>query len=140
MFRAVFPVAGLFLVLACGNSPSGTQTIHQGNWSGITADSIPVTFSVSGDSMENITLSIGFEMESHPDTTYLWVFGAGITENQFQYIEINGISPWEFGVNLEGTFTPPNQVQGTLEAYCSFIQGGNTETDSLETSWSATPD
>lgn len=128
------------ILCSCGEDPSGTQTIHEGNWSGTAADSISLSFTVSGGSVENMTVLVTYDLSSHADTTVSWVFDADITDNQFQYQDVNGLNNWELGLTMDGTFSPPDHAEGALSTYCSYSEGGSTETDSLSASWTASPD
>lgn len=128
------------ILTSCGEDPSGTQTIQEGNWSGAAADSISLSFAVSGGSVENMTVLITYDLSSHADTTVSWVFDVDITDNGFQYQDVNGLNAWELGLTMDGTFSPPDHAEGTLSTYCSYTEGGSTETDSLSTSWTASPD
>ena len=128
------------LVFSCGSSPSENQTIENGSWSGMAADSIPITFQVNGSSIENAVITVNFDLDTHPDSTMVWSFGTEIADNEFSHTESSGATPWEFGLDIQGTFSPPDQVQGSLTTWCVHSQGGSTEADTLETSWTAQPD
>lgn len=128
------------MIVSCGKDPLGTQTIHEGSWSGEAADSIPLSFTVSGGSIENMTLSVTYDLTSHADTTVSWVFDVDVTDNEFQYQDVNGLNAWELGLNMDGNFSPPDHAEGTLSTYCTYTEGGSSETDSLSASWTASPD
>lgn len=131
--------AVIILLTACGSSPSESKTIKDGNWSGTASDSTDITFTVDGNTIKNMNFTVEFQMESAPDTTVTWNFNTDITDNEFQYMDISGENEWQLGVNMTGTFDPPDQVSGDLTTWIVYSEGG-TETDTLETSWSATPE
>ena len=128
----------LILFLACGNSPTEDKAISSGNWSGLYLDSIPVTFTVNGSSMNSTSITISYEFSNSADSTITWVFDTGISENTFLYENINGSTPYTFALIFQGTFTPPDQVHGTILTYALFDSAGVHLTDSLDGSWSAT--
>ena len=130
--------AAMLLAAACGSSPSGSETIQNGSWSGSTFDSTAVSFTVNDNQIQNMTFEITYELLSQPDTTLTWSFNTEISDNEFQYEDISGEDDWEFGVNMNGTFDPPHHVTGELTTWVVCTEGGGTETDTLETSWSAT--
>ncbi len=117
--------------------PSGSTAITGGDWSGTAGDN-PLTFTVeNGNTIKNMTVTLDFQFDSKPDSTVVWVFDSDITDNGFQYVDISGSSPWEFGLDIQGTFDPPGTVEGTITGWGRIQQGGSTETDSLTLSWSA---
>ncbi len=137
--RTIFMLAAAALVLSCGDNPSGSTAITGGDWSGTAGDN-PLTFTVeNGNTIKNMTVTLDFQFDSKPDSTVVWVFDSDITDNGFQYVDISGSSPWEFGLDIQGTFDPPGTVEGTITGWGVYSQGGSTETDSLTLSWSAQP-
>jgi hypothetical protein len=132
--------AGILILAACGSSPSESNVIQNGSWLGTAFDSTDVTFTVNGDSLQNMVFQVTYDMTSRPDTTVTWSCNTDITDDQFQYEVINGLNEWEFGLSMAGTFTPPDHVSGDITTWVVFTEGGGTETDTLETSWSAAPE
>lgn len=137
-------VAGAGLLIAifasCGSNPSGSDTIQEGSWSGMTADSIPITFSISGNTMENVTFTIVYDFETKPDTSVTWLFEGNILkDNTFGHEEENSLNYYSFSIDMNGTFTPPDHVQGSLVSVGVFDSTGTTETDSISVSWTASP-
>lgn len=140
MVKQLLPFLLLLLVVSCGSSPSESHTIQTGGWSGFAADSIPVSFTVNGSSVENASLTVSYDLNTHPDTTVVWSFETDITDSGFQYTEMKGVTPWELGLDIQGAFSPPDQVQGSITAWCVYSQSGSSESDTLSASWSAEPD
>lgn len=138
-------VAGTALLIgvfaACGSNPSGNDTIREGSWSGMTADSIPISFTISGNTMENVTFTIVYDFESKPDTSVTWLFvGSILSDNTFGHEEENSTTYYSFFIDMNGTFTPPDHVQGSLVTVGVFDSTGTTETDSISVSWTASTD
>lgn len=138
-------VAGAALLIAifsaCGSNPSGNDKIREGSWSGMTADSIPISFSVSGSTMENVTFAIVYDFETKPDTSVTWLFeGSILSDNTFGHEEENGSGYYSFSIDMNGTFTPPDHVQGSLVAIGVVDSTGVVESDTLSVSWTASPD
>ena len=137
-------VAGIALLVgvfaACSSNPSGNDTIREGSWSGMTADSIPISFTVSDTVMENVTFTIIYDFESKPDTSITWLFEGYIcSDNTFQHIDQEGSTYYSFSIDMQGTFTPPDNVQGSLVTVGVFDSTGTAETDSVSVSWTASP-
>ncbi len=135
-------VAGAALLIAvfaaCGSNPSGNVTIQEGSWSGMTADSIHISFTVSDTTMENVTFTVVYNFESKPDTSITWSFDGYIcSDNTFQHIDEEGSTCYSFSIDMQGTFTPPDHVQGSLVTVGVFDSTGTTETDSISVSWTA---
>ncbi len=133
-------MATVLLLAACGSSPSESTTIQNGSWQGTAFDSTDVSFTVNDGQIENMAFQITYDMASQPDTTVAWSFDTEITDDSFQYLQITGENSWEFGLNMTGTFVPPDHVSGDITTWVVFTEGGGTETDTLETSWSAAPE
>ena len=128
------------IVAACGSNPSGNDTIQEGSWSGMAADSIPISFSVSDTIMENVTFTVVYHFESKPDTSITWLFdGHIISDNTFGHADEEGSTPYIFSIYMLGTFTPPDHVQGSLVAVGVFDSAGVVESDTLISSWTASP-
>ncbi len=132
--------AAALVLAACGSSPSDSSTIQNGSWHGTAFDSTDVTFTVNDGQIQNMAFQVTYDMASQPDTTVAWSFDTGITDDSFQYLQITGENSWEFGLNTTGTFDPPDHVSGDITTWVVFTEGGGTETDTLETSWSAAPE
>jgi hypothetical protein len=138
-------VAGAALLIAvfaaCGSNPSGNDKIREGSWSGMTADSIPISFSVSGSTMENVTFTVDYHFESKPDTSITWSFDGNIcNDNTFEHEDENGSTYYSFSIDMNGTFTPPDHVEGSLVAIGIFDSTSVVESDTLSASWTASPD
>ncbi len=125
---------------ACDSDPTGGGSVTGGDWSGTAMDSVPLTFTVSGDEVRRMTLEITYDLGQVPDTTVTWVFDADIVNDGFQYLEMTGVTPYSFSLDVSGTFDPPGAVSGTLSTSASYDSAGVGEEDSLAGSWSATPD
>ena len=140
--KLIYPALLLALILsfACGDSPTEDKTISSGDWSGLYQDSMPVTFTVNESSMDNTTITVNYDFSTSVDTTIIWVFDADITDNTFSCETINGSTPYTFGLTFQGTFTPPDQVHGTILTYALFDSAGVHLADTLDGSWSATPE
>lgn len=137
-------IAGASLLIAifaaCGSNPSGNDTIREGSWSGMTADNIPISFSVSDTTMENVTFTVVYNFESKPDTSMTWSFDGYIcSDNTFQHIDQEGSTYYLFSIDMQGTFTPPDHVQGSLVAIGVFDSTGVVESDTISVSWTASP-
>lgn len=133
----IFLVFALLLSLACGSSPTENKTITEGNWSGFYMDTIPLTFAVNGNTMEDVSISIDYQLSTSVDTTVTWTFNADISDNTFMYENVNGGTPYTFSFAFQGTFTPSDHVQGTIVTYAQFDSAGVHLSDSLDGSWSA---
>lgn len=133
-------MATALLLAACGGSPSESHTIQNGSWQGTAFDSTEVTFTVNDGQIQNMAFQVTYDTASQPDTTVGWSFDTEITDDSFQYLQITGENSWEFGLNITGTFDPPDHVSGDITTWVVFTEGGGTETDTLETSWNAAPE
>lgn len=135
--------AGILAILAviagCGSNPSADTTITEGTWNGFYMDTIPVAFSVSGSSMQNVTLAVEYDFFSIPDTTIVWQFDADITDDTFQYFESSGSTPYSFSIDFQGTFAPPDHVSGSILTTATYDSAGVSSSDTLDGSWSAGP-
>ncbi len=130
----------LILSFACGSSPTENKTITVGNWSGFYLDTIPITFSVDGSSMEDVSITIDYQLSTPGDTTVVWSFTGAIEDDSVSCGDINGGNSYTFSLMLEGAFTPPDQVHGTILTYAVFDSSGVQSTDTLNGTWSATPE
>ena len=133
-------MATALVLAACGSGPSERKTIQNGSWQGTAFDSTDVIFTVNDGQIQNMAFQITYDMASQPDTTVSWSFETEITDDQFQYMQITGEISWESGLNITGTFDPPDHVSGSITTWAVFTQGGGTETDTLEATWSAAPE
>ena len=130
----------LVLSLACGSTPTESKTITEGNWSGFYMDTIPITFSVDGSNMKDFAITVDYQLSTPGDTTVVWGFTGAIEDDSVSCGDINGGTPYTFSLMLEGAFTPPDQVHGTILTYAVFDSAGVQSTDTLDGSWSATPE
>jgi len=143
MKYALIPLLGLAVIIAisCGSNPvtPSTFTISEGPWTGfLFHDSIPIAFTIVGSNMNDLEVSITYDLNLVPDTTYDWSYPSLQIIDDSVYIYINdGLDEYNFTFELSGSFTSADNAHGSILTTCTFQDSSAAASDTILTTWSA---
>jgi hypothetical protein len=141
----IFPALLLTaLFLACSTNPviPPVFDLTQGAWSGeLQIDTIPLTFTVVGDAVTGFQVTLLYDFGGHtPDSTVVWTMDDfSAADDSFSVFEEVTGDAYSFSFLLEGTFTPPGNVNGDIFSQGVFHDTFVADTVTIESTWEAFP-
>ncbi len=134
-------IAILIALAGCGSDPAdpGGHGIEEGFWMGTTATGDNISFTVTGDSVKSLQVSLIyiFPLTGYVDTITWNPDNALISNNAFSMSD-SIISNPAYTLSLDGTFTPPDQVSGDVSSGGIYHpDSSTTDIINIDQSWSA---
>ncbi|GEM_PF-6950655 len=136
-------VFAVIIAISCGNNPVTPPgfIITEGDWAGfLFHDSISILFTIEGSNLKDMQVSITYDLNLVPDTTYVWSYPSLQIVDDSVYIMLeDGVDEYDFFFELNGGFTSADNVNGTILTVCTFQDSSAAESDTILTTWSAGP-
>lgn len=145
MKKAIASAAVIFSIitfLACGsdNDPVGPAGWNNGSWTGETASSIPVSFSLDHPTIANWTMTV---THSYADTTDVrtWLCSSTLiaADSSFSWSDSIDHDTLKYVLSFSGTFVSGDSLIGLWDSSVEYNLGsGSGGIDDIGGSWTAT--
>lgn len=142
MKYAFIPLLILAVVISvsCSKNPvtPPTHGATHGTWTGfLFMDSIPIGFSVDGDGVKDLRVSLTYDFDLVPDSTVSWDFSSlAIVGDSISAFQETGGTAYVFSITVTGGFDTADHIRGNINSVgiCDSLEA---DTVTVVSTWSA---
>ena len=138
----VFAVLSVLAVVSCSESssnPSGPTGWNNGNWTGETASSIPITFTLNHPTITDWTITVSHDYADTTDTRTILCSSLTIADDStFSWSDSVDHDTLKYSFSFSGTFFTGDSLMGLWDSTVYYdLSSGSGGIDELGGSWTA---